>query len=82
MIKYAKLTDHGVRRLYHVPQGCTLTVDEYAAQNGFKLLVETPAPLEGYWEPSWYETETQVILDWVETEPPMEVFENDLTQNN
>lgn len=62
---YAQLTDHGVRRLYHVPKGCSLTVDEYAAQNGFKLLVETPAPLEGYGKPSWRETETQVILDWV-----------------
>lgn len=69
---YAKLTEHGVRRLYHVPKGYNGTKDEYAAANGFKELVEPPAPLEGYWAPQWRETETQLILDWVETEPPVE----------
>lgn len=69
---YAKLTEHGVRRLYYVPKGCTMTKDEYAAANGFKELVEPPMPLEGYWMPVWRETETQLICDWVETEPPAE----------
>lgn len=69
---YAKLTEHGIRRLYHVPNGCTMTKDEYAAANGFKELVEPPMPLEGYWRPEWRETETQLICDWVETEPPTE----------
>lgn len=69
---YAKLTEHGVRRLYHVPAGCTMTKDEYAAANGFKELVEPPMPLEGYWTPQWRETEIQLICDWVETEPPTE----------
>lgn len=75
---YAKLTPNGVRRLYHVPNGCTMTKDEYAAANGFKELVEPPAPLEGYWMPVWRETETQLICDWIETEPPTEeVTENE-----
>lgn len=69
---YAKLTEHGIRRLYHVPTGCTMTKDEYAAANGFKELVEPPMPLEGYWMPVWRETEIQLICDWVETEPPTE----------
>lgn len=74
---YAQLTEHGVRRLYHVPRGYTGTMGEYAAANGFKELVETPQPLEGYWNPEWRETETQLICDWVETEPPTEeVIEN------
>ena len=76
---YAKLTKHGVRRLYHVPKGCTMTKDEYAAANGFKELVEPPMPLEGYWRPEWRETETQLICDWVETEAPTEEVE---TLNN
>lgn len=69
---YAKLTEHGVRRLYHVPKGYTGTMDDYAAENGFKELVEPPMPFEGYWAPVWRETETQLICDWVETEPPTE----------
>ena len=75
---YAQLTEHGVRRLYRVPKGYAGSVDEYAAQNGFKELVEPPMPLEGYWMPEWRETETQLILDWIETEPPTEeVTENE-----
>jgi hypothetical protein len=74
---YAKLTEHGVRRLYHVPKGYTGSKDQYAAENGFKELVEPPMPLEGYWMPEWRETDTQLILEWVETEPPMEVTENE-----
>lgn len=69
---YAKLTEHGVRKLYHVPKGCTMTMDEYASENGFKELVEPPMPMTGYWAPVWRETDTQLILDWVETEPPIE----------
>lgn len=67
---YAKLTDHGVRRLYKVPDGCNMTKDEYAAANGFKEIVEPSQPQTGYWKPQWHETDTQVILEWVETEEP------------
>ena len=75
---YAKLTEHGVRRLYHVPKGYTGSMDEYAAKNGFKELVEPPMPQEGYWAPQWRETDTQLICEWVETEPPTEEgIEND-----
>jgi hypothetical protein len=69
---YAQMTPHGLRRLYHVPKGCTLTPEEYAEQNGFKLLVETPAPEGGYWVPEWHEREDCIERVWVETEPPAE----------
>lgn len=69
---YAQMTEHGIRRLYHVPEGCTMSKDEYAAKNGFKEILEPPMPLEGYWVPQWKETETQLICEWVETEPPTE----------
>lgn len=70
---YAKLTEHGVRRLYRVPEGCNMTKDEYAAANGFKEIVEPPMPIEGYWTPQWRETDTQIILEWVKTEPPTDL---------
>jgi hypothetical protein len=67
---YAQMTEHGIRRLYHVPKGYNGTPEEYAAQNGFKILVETPAPEEGCWAPVWHEREDCIELEWVETEPP------------
>ena len=69
---YAKMTEHGIRRLYHVPMGCLLSKEEFAEQNGFKLLVETPQPEEGYWTPIWHDREDCIELEWVETTPPEE----------
>lgn len=73
-ITYAQLTEHGVRRLYHAPKGYNGTKEEYAAEFGWKPLVETPAPEEGYWAPEWRETEDEIVLEWVETEPPADEF--------
>lgn len=73
MPEYAQLTDSGVRRLYRVPDGCELGVEEYAAQNGFKRLVEPERPESGYWVPKWLETKSEVILEWVETAPPADM---------
>lgn len=73
---YAQMTRHGIRRLYHVPRGYNGTPEEYAEQNGFKLLVETPQPEEGYWLPVWHEREDCIELEWVETEPPVNEEEN------
>jgi hypothetical protein len=69
---YAQLTEHGVRRLYHVPKGYNGGKEEYAAEHGFKILVETPMPEEGYWIPEWHDREDCIELEWVETEPPAE----------
>lgn len=69
---YAQMTPHGIRRLYHVPKGYNGTPEEYAAEHGFKVLVETEQPAEGYWAPVWHEREDCIELEWVETEPPTE----------
>ncbi len=69
---FAQLTEHGLRRLYHTPEGYNGSKEEYAAENGFKLLVETPMPEEGYWEPVWREHEDYIELEWIATEPPPE----------
>jgi hypothetical protein len=74
---YAKYTEHGIRRLYRVPAGYN-SKEEYAEKHGFKILVETPMPEEGYWAPVWHEREDCIELEWVETEPPTEeVIENE-----
>ena len=74
--QYAQMTERGIRRLYHVPRGYNGSPEEYAEQNGFKILVETPAPEEGYWTPVWHEREDCIELEWVETEPPEEELSN------
>ncbi len=70
--KYAQYTEHGIRRLYRVPAGYEGSKEEYAAEHGFKILVETPMPEEGYWIPEWHEYEDYIELEWVETEAPTE----------
>lgn len=71
-IVYGKMTETGIRRLYKVPAGETMSRDDYAAANGYKEIIEPPMPREGYWTSQWKETDTQLILEWVETEPPAE----------
>lgn len=71
-ITYAQLTEHGVCRLYRVPRGYNGTKAEYAMEHGFKPLVETEKPEEGYWTPRWTETEEEIVLEWIETEPHAE----------
>lgn len=73
-VTYAQLTEHGVRRLYRVPRGYNGTKEEYAVEHGFKPLVETEQPEGGYWAPVWRETAEEIVLDWVETEPPAEDY--------
>jgi hypothetical protein len=74
---YAQYTEHGIRRLYRVPEGYS-SKEEYAEKHGFKILVETPMPEEGYWAPVWHDREDCIELEWVETEAPTEeVIENE-----
>ena len=68
---WGKLTAHGLRRLYHAPAGYAGELYDYALEHGFKPIVETEQPAEGYWAPRWRETEDEIVLEWVETEPPM-----------
>lgn len=67
---WGKLTAHGLKRLYHVPDGYTGELIDYAIENGYKRIVESEKPEDGYWTPKWRETDEEIILDWIESEPP------------
>lgn len=67
---WGKLTKNGLRRLYHAPASYKGELIDYALENGFKPIIEPEIPEEGYWTPQWSETEEEIILGWVETEPP------------
>lgn len=67
---WGKLTAHGLKRLYHVPDGYTGELIDYAIENGYKRIVESEKPEDGYWIPQWRETDDEIILDWIESEPP------------
>lgn len=69
---WGKLTEHGLRRLYHAPEGYTGELHDYALENGFKPIIETEKPEEGYWAPQWTETDEEIVLEWIETEPLLE----------
>lgn len=65
---YAKMTEHGIQRLYKTPDDYSGTKDDYASEYGFKEIVEPPMPTDGHWSPQWIETDTQLICNWVEVE--------------
>lgn len=69
-IRYAKKTERGIQRLYKVPEGENMSLEEYAKANNFKELIETECPLEGHWVHEWVETDTQLILQWSEIVVP------------
>ena len=71
---WGKLTEHGLRRLYHAPADWQGELYDYALEHGYKPIVEPEMPEDGYWAPRWRETEEEIILDWVETEPPTDEF--------
>lgn len=76
LAEYAKMTDTGVRRLYHVPVDYEGSIEEYASENGFKLLNETECPNEEgkYYAFKWVETDTEITTEWYETEQPTDEF--------
>ena len=71
---WGKLTEHGLRRLYHAPANYKGELYDYALEHGYKPIVEPEKPEEGYWTPRWTETEDEIVLEWVETEPPADEF--------
>lgn len=71
---WGKLTENGLRRLYHAPANYTGELYDYALENGYKPIVEPEKPETGYWFPRWRETEDEIVLEWVETEPPAEDY--------
>ena len=71
---WGKLTENGLRRLYHAPANWQGELYDYALEHGFKPIIETEQPEDGYWSPQWTETDDEIVLEWVETEPPMDEF--------
>lgn len=69
---WGQLTEHGLRRLYHAPADWDGELYDYAVTRGFKPIIEPEMPEEGYWSPQWTETEDEIVLEWVETDPPAE----------
>ena len=69
---WGKLTENGLRRLYHVPEGYEGDALQFAAENGFCPIVEEEQPEEGWWAPKWEENAGVIYLRWVETAPPEE----------
>lgn len=69
---WGQLTPHGLRRLYHAPASYKGELYDYALENGFKPIIEPEKPEAGYWAPRWTETEDEIVLEWVEAEPPMD----------
>lgn len=67
---YGKKSEYGIQKLYKTPDNYSGTMKDYVFEFGFKEIVEPPKPEEGYWIPEWTETDTQLILQWIETEPP------------
>jgi hypothetical protein len=71
---WGTLTEHGLRRLYHAPASYQGELYDYALEHGYKPIVEPEKPETGYWSPRWMETEEEIVLEWVETEPPMDDY--------
>ena len=67
---WGRLTERGLQRLYHAPKDYKGDIADFALTNGFKRIVDTAPPEEGYWTPRWTETDEEIVLEWVETEPP------------
>jgi hypothetical protein len=71
---WGKLTERGLRRLYHAPANYQGELYDYALENGYKPIVEPEKPEQGYWVPQWRETDDEIVLEWVETEAPEDEF--------
>lgn len=75
-VNYGQLTENGIRRIYKVPTGSNMTKREYAEENGFKEIVDTPMPETGYWTSKWVETDSQIICEWIEIDSPEQKIES------
>lgn len=74
--EYAKMTDTGIRRLYHTPIDYDGSIEDYAIENGYKRLIETESPNEEgkYYSFKWVETNDALTTEWFEIDPPQEEF--------
>lgn len=74
--EYAKMTERGIQRLYHLPTDYKGTFEDYIIQNNFKKIIEIECPNEEgkYYGSRWVETDTELIVEWFEIDPPKEEF--------
>jgi hypothetical protein len=75
---WGKLTEYGLRRLYHAPADYEGELIEYALEHDYKQIIETEMPEDGHWTPQWKETEEEIVLEWIETEEP--ILEQPITE--
>ena len=70
--EYAIKTTAGIRKLYNVPENYDGSIEDYANEHNYKRLVEPECPNEEgkYYASQWSETDTELILEWIEVEPP------------
>jgi hypothetical protein len=82
-VEYAKMTDTGIRRLYHVPADYEGSLEDYAMQCGYKQLIETESPNEEgkYYSFRWVETDDTLTTEWFEVDPPQEEFIEEILDN-
>ena len=80
--EYAIQTPTGIRKLYHVPENYDGSIEDYARENNYKRLVEPECPNEEgkFYESKWNETDEELILEWIEVEPPVLEDEQLLTE--
>ena len=71
--EYAIKTTAGIRKLYHVPENYDGSIEDYVNEHNYKRLVEPECPNEEgkYYASQWNETDTELILEWIEVEPPV-----------
>ena len=80
--EYAIKTPTGIRKLYHVPENYDGSIEDYVKENNYKRLVEPECPNEEgkFYESKWNETDEELILEWIEVEPPVLEDEQLLTE--
>lgn len=81
--EYAKMTDTGIRRLYHTPIGYEGSLEEYAIENCYKRLIETESPNEEgkYYSFNWVETDDTLTTEWFEVDSPQEEIIEEILDN-
>lgn len=82
--EYAKMTERGIQKLYHLPTDYKGTFEDYITQNNFKKIIETECPNEEgkYYGSRWVETDTELIVEWFEIDPPQEEFFEETLDNS
>lgn len=66
---YGRMTEHGIQKLYHLPEDYEGEAEDFIKENNFKELVYTEKPNDGKnYIFHWKETDTQLVVVWTEVE--------------